>query len=51
MRVILKWIFRRLNMIDGVDCIHVGEDRRHWAFMSAVRNLWVPYTDCNFLTA
>ena len=41
-RIILKWIFERLDG-GGIDRINVAQDRdRWWTLVNAVMNLWVP---------
>jgi len=41
-RMILKWIFGKLD-VGGTDWIELAQDRdRRWAFVSAVMNLRVP---------
>jgi len=43
---------REIGMMEGVDWIHVAQDRDRWpALVNMVTNLRVPYKEGNFLTS
>jgi len=50
-RIILKWIFRKLDRV-GMDWMNVAENRdAWWALVNVVMNLQVPQNVWNFLTS
>jgi hypothetical protein len=45
-------MYVRQMMRDGVDCMHLGQDRNQWlTVVNTVMNLRVPYNVENFLTS
>ena len=42
-RIILKWIFERLDWGEGIDWIVLAKDKDGWrSLVNTVMNLWVP---------